>query len=276
MVYAAASINHSTSLVYSLTPEIGASWKPISAGAIPDSANRSVINALAVDNNQIVYAAIAGYNVETNVYFGNVYSNTAADGAWQLVGGGPTPDGGVANSLTVANNGTVYVGSGGYNVDNPDVYFGNVYANTGTGGAWKQLGGEVLPDGGVTNSITLSNDNTTIYAGSSIGNVYASTLDGKWTAIGGGLMPDNGAINSLAISGTGVIYSATSNGNVYATTATGNWQLIGGGSMPDGWFGNAIASYKNNVYAATQDGNTYVATYNQSPVTQSIVKTERH
>lgn len=219
----------------------------------PDS---GMINAIAYDvNSSNYYVATAGYDILGNTNFGNVYY--VNNGVWTLAANGSAPNGGIMTALVVDNNSRVYASAGGYNQSSAS-YFGNVYESSG--GAWINLGNGGTPDNGVVNSIALSNDQNTLYAATSQGDVYTVNLvsGGAWQRIGGGAMPDAGAINSIAIATNNTLYAATSQGNVYSNLGNGGWQLVAGGAMPDGWQANAITTYLNHVYAVTQGGSVYM------------------
>lgn len=219
----------------------------------PDS---GMINAIAYDvNSTNYYVATAGYDILGNTNFGNVYH--VNNGVWTLAANGSAPNGGIMTALVVDNNSRVYAGVGGYNQSRAS-YFGNVYESSG--GAWVNLGNGGTPDNGVVNSIALSNDQNTLYAATSQGDVYAVNLvsGGAWQRIGGGAMPDGGAINSIAMATNSMLYAATSQGNVYSNLGNGGWQLVAGGAMPDGWQANAITTYLNHVYTVTQGGSVYM------------------
>ena len=238
------------------------SWQLyVAAGLVPSG----IINSLAVDANNIIYAATAAYDAVNNQYIGNVYSGQA-QGIWQQIGGGAMPDGGVANSVILADAKTIYVAAGGPNVNLKNGYVGDVYRSVFSNGNWSnwiQVGGGSMPDGGVASSLASASSNGVmlVYIGTSKGNIYSSNGSSAWSRVGGSEMPDGGAINSLAVtqtSATPAIYSATSKGHIYGTNGN-NWQMIGGGSSPDGWFANSVAVYKGQVYIVTQGGNTYSA-----------------
>lgn len=254
IVYAAANINYEAGYVYS---NAGNSWNKIANGQpIPNS---GIVNSIAVDGNNIVYAATSGYSLSANTYIGNVYG-CSNGGNWQQIGGGSLPDGGGANSVILAN-GMLYVASGSPNVNLSNSYVGDVYSSSFTGSNWQnwqQIGGGSLPDSGTANALAAESNGGIVYVATSKGNVYSSGTSGSWNLIGGMPVPDRGAINAITLSSAnGKIYSATSKGNVYSATKSSNWQLVGGGAMPDGWFINAIAVYLNRVYVVTQGGNTY-------------------
>ena len=214
-VYVATAANYSISNnqisykgdVYSTqVSNLYAPPKQIGLGSAPD---HGVMNAVLIESG-IVYAASGGYTIASDgssAYFGNVYS-ADSDGVevWQQVGGGSTPDNGVANSITLANDkNSIYVATSK----------GNVYKSAvESGGTWSTaLGGDAVPDGSAINSITIAN-NGTVFVATTLGNVYSLTQNNHWQQIGGGTVPDNWSINAIAVYGT-QLYAATQGGHVY-------------------------------------------------------------
>lgn len=257
MVYAAINNNHSYGSIYSTG--LTSTWQLFGSQETPD---QGTINSITLDNNisTNVYIATAGYNKNRNTYFGHVYVNNGSSGAWTIIGGESIPNGGIINSL-IADNGIIYIGTGGYN-QQTESNFGNVYTNLGAANSWQQVGGGSMPDGGTVNSISLNNINNMLFSATSAGNVYTVSLpNGSWQQVGGGVVPDQTAINSInIIANSGQLLAATAAGNLYITNPSvvnSGWQQLCNSSTPDGWAINAIANANNIVYVATQGGNVY-------------------
>lgn len=275
VVYAAVNMSYTSgTVVYSNSNESAGTWQQPAAflfnSTLPDN---GIINALAVDSSNTVYAATAaGSSVGNNNqldYKGNIFRiQVESTSPPMQIGLGSAPDRGVMNSVLVAN-GTVYAAAGAYKIssDGSATYFGDVYSADSAGvHAWQQIGSSGTPDYGVANSIALSNDKTVIYVATSNGNVYKSSVasDSNWSAaLGGGNVPDSSAINAIAVAKNGVIFAATALGNMYSVTGDGRWQQIAGSKVPDNWSINSIAIYGTRVYAATQGGHVYVVNFSQ-------------
>lgn len=211
------------------------------------------INTMAVNSSTgTLYAATSGYLVDSNTYFGDVYSNTGANGSWQAVGGGSTPDSGPINAIAVATNSAIYIGTGGNNPTVNSTTFGDVYSST-SGGNWQQVGGGAMPDSGAVTALQESSSGAT-YAGTSNGNVYVSN-GSAWSSLGGSL-PDNSSVTAMTIaSSNGNLYVATANGDVYVNTGSA-WSQVAS-ATPDGFAISGIASYQNTIYITTIVGNVY-------------------
>lgn len=225
-------------------------WVQInSESGMPDS---GTINTMAVNSsNGMVYAATSGYLVESNNYFGNVYSNTGVNGGWQQVGGGSTPDNGPINAIALGANGTIFIGTGGSSTMVNSPSFGDVYASS-SGGNWQQFGGGSMPDSGAVTA--LQESGSVIYAGTSNGHVYVSNSS-AWTALTG-VLPDSGAVTAMTIAASnGKLYVATANGNVYVNTGSA-WSQIAG-TTPDSFAISGIASGQNILYITTLAGHVY-------------------
>ncbi len=257
-LYAAVNVTMSGSLGYRPTvgylannTGAGGSWLILAnESAVPDNGG---INSIAVSNGT-AYAGTGGYDLNNNSYYGHVYSCAGAQSPWQEIGGESVPNGGEVYSVALSNTGSVYAGTGGYNLTN-NSSFGSVYVSINNGN-WQQVGGGVTPDNGVVTSLAISSNNQ-VYAATSNANVYLSTGNSSWSVFGGGSLPDNGSITSINLSTNGLIYAATNNGNIYAASINQSWQLVGGGGMPDGWYANSITTASGLIYAATQGGNVY-------------------
>jgi hypothetical protein len=263
IVYAASNTNHINGNVYSING-LNGSWAQLGGGNVPDG---GMINSIGIDNsNDNICVATASFDAINNVYNSHVYISLGGYGNWQPAVTNTIPDGGVINSLIV-QNGTIYIGAGGYNITS-NRNFGDVYSNSGGAGTWQQLGGGSIPDHGTVNSITLDTNNNVLYAATSAGHVYAVSLPaGNWQQVGTNMLPDGSAITSLALSANGLVLAATANGNVYAINPAGTatvWQQVGQGTMPDSWAINSLATVNNIVYTATQGGNVYQSTLNSN------------
>jgi hypothetical protein len=195
---------HYTGNIYSI--HAGSSTaQQIGRTSAPDG---GVMNSVVAANGT-VYAASGGYTVDSKgnaAYFGDVYSaDSAGSQAWKQIGGGSTPDNGVANSIALSNDkNSIYVVTSN----------GNVYKSpVSAGGVWsKALGGGVqVPDGSAINSIAIASSGL-IYVATALGNVYRASDTSVWQP--GGTVPDGWAINSIAVYGTQV-YVATQGGHVY-------------------------------------------------------------
>lgn len=180
--------------------------KQLGLGSAPD---HGVMNSVLVESGT-VYAASGGYTISSDgstAYFGDVYSaDNAGVHAWRQVGGGSTPDHGVANSIVLSNDkSSIYVATSS----------GNVYkSSVSAGGVWSTALGEgTVPDGSAINSVAVAN-NGIIYAATTLGNVYSLSGNSHWQQVGGGAAPDGWSINALAVYGTKV-YVATQGGHVY-------------------------------------------------------------
>ena len=265
-VYTGGSVDVNNGVVLANNTVNGA-WQPVGAVYLPN-VNQYIfqVSAIAVTDPNVVYAA-----VNSNYQVGGVVSNQGTGGAWAWMGAGfSSPDGGIVNSLAVGKNGLVYAATAGYTAIT-NQFYGNVYNVTGgISGAWSSpIGNESAPDGGVVNSIAVS-DAGVVYAAAGgynvttnvpFGDVYSNTgSGGNWQEIGGGPLPESGVPNSMVLSvDNKTIFAATSTGKVYsASTSGGNWQLYGQGAMPDSGAINSIAiSASGVIYAATSLGNIY-------------------
>ena len=235
----------------------GGSWLILAnESAVPDDGG---INSITVSNGT-TYVGTGGYDLNNNAYYGHVYSCAGAQSPWQKVGGESMPNGGEVYSVALSSTGSVYAGTGGYNLTS-NSSFGSVYVSINNGN-WQQVGGSSTPDSGVVTSLAISATDQ-IYAATSNGNVYSSAGNSPWSVLGGGNLPDNASITSINLSGNGLIYAATNNGNIYAASINQPWQLVGGGGMPDGWYANSITTASGIIYAATQGGNVYSTSITQ-------------
>ena len=256
LLCAASNTIHSStnSTLMCINPNESASvWQTITFFDDMLLGNNEIINSLAIDNTNTVYATVEG----------NIYSTPITGFVLpKKIGLGSAPDGGMMNTVLVESS-TVYAAAGGYKIDSDGSpsYFGNVYSADSSGShAWQQIGSMGTPDNGVANSIVLSGDKSNIYVATSKGNVYRSSVEsgGAWSiALGGKAVPDDGAINSITIANNGTVFVATTLGNVYNLTQDNHWQQIGGGTVPDNWSINAIAVYGTQLYVATQGGHVY-------------------
>lgn len=247
------------------------------------------VSALVEDSNGVIYAATTG---------GSVWQYNNNSGVWGMVAEELVPDGGGIFAMGVSSSNKLYVGTTGGNVfllnngvwqqqgGNQEVpssgYIAtmtiideNVYVGTyimnqmGAGqvylvdnNSWTQLAYNPVDN---TQILSLTNLNGTVYAGTTLGELYKITPT-SWSSLGS--TADHGAIHSLDTSNN-MIYVGTNTGNIYSVNPSSSvWTALTSIKNPDGGAVMAIAiDETGTIYASTNnvminDGAVYIVKNN--------------
>ena len=199
----------------------GATW---SFTATPPNVKKSISQVWSTPST--LYANAAGSRLFFSKDNGTTWSTTKL-----------SPDASLIRSMFITSNQVLYIATSA----------GQIFSSNDNGSSWTAVG-KTPP--GLPNYILVTP--TSMYVGSSNGNVYYSNAGAAWTAINGS--PDGSPIRSIFISNN-LLYVNTSREFVYTSP-----NLTGGGKwlpFAQSTFSLFVSSDGNIIDAATQDGYVY-------------------
>lgn len=202
-------------------------------------------NTLLITNAGIftnVSAAYIGNNLGANE---NMASVVGQESAWYINNGLDIGAWGSGNTLTVADNGSVYnsigtIGAGSF--DDPSISSNNTVIITGIGSVWSNSNYlTVGMYGAVNNTLTITNGGT-VYDSSAV--IGAST---------------DARNNAVTVTGEGSTWNNSSDLYVGAPGAGNQLTISAGGSVKNasGYIGAYLAASSNNIVLVTDTGSIW-------------------